>query len=244
MTRPQKSVQELEIFRSFARVSPQEIDISSIENRTPPEPDIRCSTVLGEVAFELTELIDRAHMERVAMVFNTKTALHNFYEKELSPERRVQFDQLYDRALIHFDFAENTKMADRKAVFRAAFDVLLSCRSSLAEFTVKHDPSLMPVLVKIRVKKSLINGPIFDVAAFGWLADPTEEAISKKLKKPYECDCPLELLAYIDWNLLPPEGAWKPAAERAAMGIAGTQFRRVWVYGVKDEKIQFVYPEP
>ena len=53
----------------------------------------------------------------------------------------------------------------------------------------------------------------------------------------------MELLAYVDWNLLPPEGAWKEAAKRAADKLSESQFRRIWVFGVEKKEILYVHPK-
>jgi len=93
------------------------------------------------------------------------------------------------------------------------------------------------------VKKTQWDGPVFDTDGFGWLGDPTEETIKKKLTKPYEGDSPIELLAYIDWDLLPPEGAWKAAADRAVECMEGSPLCRVWVFNLNTNEIMYVFPD-
>ena len=52
---------ELKIFRKFAEICPYSIDINSIEKREPPEPDILCKMVDGEMlAFEIVVGLDRS----------------------------------------------------------------------------------------------------------------------------------------------------------------------------------------
>ena len=96
MTRPSKSAKEIEIFRKFAAVSGLDIDMSSVEGRAPPEPDILCRSTEGkDIAFELTELIDQSHMERMAMVLNTKSALERYFREALTQFDHDKFALLY-----------------------------------------------------------------------------------------------------------------------------------------------------
>ncbi len=239
-----KANREKEIFELFAVASTLAIDTSSIENRKPPEPDIRCRLDNGEtVAFELTELIDEQHMERLAKTANTKDALYNHYENYLSSDQRKLFDLLYNHAFLHFDFSIDSKLKERRNKFNFIFDLLLSCPEPLSEFEIRHCPKLMPILDTIRVSKSRINGPLFDVGNFGRLGDPTKPAILKKLYKKYECNYPIELVAYINWQLLPPEEVWKHAVNSAAKNLSSSQFRKIWVYDLVNDKIEFIHPE-
>ena len=243
MSSPAQAAKEREVFLSFAGVAPLDIDVASIQSRSPPDPDILCRTHgKNELRFELTELIDRAHMERVAMMGNTSRALKEYYESTLPPAEKARFDELYRRALLYFEFDPSASLHQRKLRFPPAFDILLKCRESMSEFTLKNDPDLVPELRKIRVKKIQWNGPTFDTNGFGWLSDPTEESIKKKLNKTYAGGTEIELLAYIDWDLLPPEGAWKAAADRAVACMEGSFISRVWVVNVNTKEILYVYP--
>ena len=66
--------------------------------------------------------------------------------------------------------------------------------------------------------------------------------MSKKLSKSYQCAYPVELLAYIDWDLMPPEGVWKASINDAAT-LEGSQIRRVWVFDRMKKQILYVNPE-
>ncbi|MDD2942930.1 MAG: hypothetical protein PHC51_08210 [bacterium] len=57
-TEADKAIHELKVFVEFAaRMTELNIDLSSIEKREPPEPDIRAANGSGEItAFELVEL--------------------------------------------------------------------------------------------------------------------------------------------------------------------------------------------
>lgn len=67
------------VFESFTQVAPFTVLKGTIENRSPPEPDIVCKIEgRGEVGFELTELIDQSHMERVSLMFHTRNYLNEY----------------------------------------------------------------------------------------------------------------------------------------------------------------------
>lgn len=54
-----KGVVEIELFRRFVDAAELPIDLSSIEKRDPPEPDILCQHLKdGPIHFELVELCD------------------------------------------------------------------------------------------------------------------------------------------------------------------------------------------
>lgn len=94
----------------------------------------------------------------------------------------------------------------------------------------------------IHVKKKTWNGLIFDTNCFGWPGDPTEETLLNKFKKSYSCNSPIELLAHIEWDLLPPGGAWKAAADRAMVELNSSSFERVWGFNSTTKRIEYVYP--
>ncbi len=54
-----KSYTEWWTFEKFARIAPLDIDPRTIENREPPEPDIRCRMSRAEHYFELGEVTDQ-----------------------------------------------------------------------------------------------------------------------------------------------------------------------------------------
>ncbi|NOT86872.1 MAG: hypothetical protein HOP03_01655 [Lysobacter sp.] len=243
MTRLEQSERELEVFRSFVRICPLEIDDGSIESRSPPQPDIHCVSRSGkEMAFEITRLIDQQTLRRIDIQELTKGALRQFY-LGLPSDEKCRFDERYHYAFISFDFSPGSSMDQRRKIFRSAFDILLSCRQYLSEFVIRFDPDLMPTLHTIRVKKTTLDGPSFYVSGFGYLTDPTRYAISAKFGKSYEANCQIELLAYVDWDLLPDEQEFKLAAREVCNNIDESAFRRVWIYNLVKNEIVFVFPE-
>jgi hypothetical protein len=97
------------------------------------------------------------------------------------------------------------------------------------------------VLQWVQISRVGCEAPNFDVSSFGWLGDPTAQAIKKKFSKRYECNYPIELLAHINWGILPHEEVWRVSAKAAASKISGSPFRKVWVFDSTDNKIKFEF---
>jgi len=54
----EKAQEEIDALRRFIARSGVSLDASTIEKRTPPEPDLLCQGVEGPIAFELANLCD------------------------------------------------------------------------------------------------------------------------------------------------------------------------------------------
>ena len=97
---------EIEIFRSFVAASGLDIDVSSIEKREPPEPDILCCIDGNKVAFELVELID----DKLACRSNNQVRLMEQFRcayEACSADERVAIDRSVGDALIYVTFRDN-----------------------------------------------------------------------------------------------------------------------------------------
>lgn len=241
MTRKAQMEAELAVFREFSGVCPIEILADSIESRIPQEPDIRCVMTGQAVAFELVELVDPSAIETISLQRGTQEYLEDAY-RNLSVDSHEQFDVRYRRSMLSFDFAPDAGLTKRKKVIDKAFDILISFRQSLHEFCIKHDSDLMPVLRGVRVKRSSVNGPSFHVSGYGHMNDPTFDTISAKFCKKYRTDAPVELLAYVCWDLLPSRDEILDAAKKACLDIQNSPFRRVWIFDCIRREIIFVSP--
>lgn len=241
MNRKEQSEVELAVFRDFSGACPIEILADSIESRSPPEPDIRCVMARQAVAFELVQLVDPSALETIGLQRCTQESLEYAY-RNLSVDSRKQFDLRYRRSMLSFDFSSDAGLTKRKKVIGKAFDILISLRQSLHDFCIKHDSDLMPILRGVRVKRSSVNGPSFHVSGYGHMNDPTFDTISGKFCKKYRTDAPVELLAYVCWDLLPSRDEILDAAKKACLDIQNSPFRRVWIFDCIRREIIFVSP--
>jgi hypothetical protein len=66
-----KEMNELQVFRAFAKAAPIWIEVNSDRNVAPPEPDIRCSIDGSPYYFELGEITDRGVARNYAIALKT-----------------------------------------------------------------------------------------------------------------------------------------------------------------------------
>ena len=234
---------ELDVFRDFVSVVTRPILPETISHREPPEPDIVCE-IAGEgiVGFELTELIDHQFMARLDLKVKTEKSLSDFWKSELSTPESNSFKAKYGNAHLIFRFSSDVGYRERLTVLDRIFEELLTLPSDYIGDALKNDTRFAPTLVLVRIRRGNFIGPIIGVDSFGWLGNPAGNTISKKLSKIYQCAYPVELLAYVDWDLLPPEGVWKTSVNEAA-ALEGSQIRRVWVFDRMKKQVLYVNPE-
>ena len=239
-----KEQREMEVFKAFAKAAPFSVLPDTIENRSPPEPDILCEiNDVGQVGFELTELIDQSYMARLGLLFNTKQFLSDYWKNGLNREESDIFNNKYKGALLHFEYAQDSKLKDRKAVAKKAFIKLLGLPENSSGDVLKNDPELAPVLNWVNIRRIELAEPTIDTSSYGYLGDPTSPAINKKLNKNYQCNYPIELLAHINWGIMPHEEAWMASADATASQLSKSQFRKIWVFDNTDKTIKYEYPK-
>ena len=241
MTRKEQMDDEFAVFHDFSGVCSLEIQAQSIESRSPPDPDIFCVMDGQPVAFELVELVDSSVLETIKLQMDSKECLEDAY-RSLSVDKREQFDLRYRRSVLSFCFSSDAGLTKRKKVISKVFDILIGLRHSLDEFVIKNDSDLMPILRSVKVRGSSLASPLFHVDGFGYVTDPTFNALSGKMRKKYRVSVPLELLAYVCWDFLPHRDEVFAAAQKACLELSGSPFRRVWIFDCIRREIVFVSP--
>ena len=233
---------ERDVFEAFAEAAPFSVLPDSIESRSPPEPDILCEIEgIGKVGFELTELIDQSYMARIGLLFKTKQLLTNYWKNELDIEDSSLFSKKYKGALLHFEYPPDSKLKERKSVAKIAFTKLLKLPDNSSGEVLKNDTDLAPILNWVNISRLDLAEIIVDTSSYGYLGDPTAPAIKKKLKKKYKCNYPIELLAHINWGIMPHEEVWLASAQQASSQIFMSPFRKIWVFDNTDKKIKYEY---
>ena len=110
----QKTDQEIEVFKSFAKVSPYQIVEDSIVHRDPPEPDILCNTVVDKkIAFELVECV----FEDIASSFSDSISLTKLFNnslEKLSNTQKKQVEENFRNARISIVFRNNVSKKRKK----------------------------------------------------------------------------------------------------------------------------------
>ena len=186
----QHADRELSIIRSFLNVCGLDIDLSSVQRRDPPAPDIFCQTTSNEpLAFELVELLDRNFADGMNRYFEGKNLLRCLYENLLS-QKRKQFDMLYHNADLQFGFCDDATIRNLKKKLPLAFDALLAQPGHFqGELSTFSDRKLAKVLRFVRVNRGIV-GPLFDVDNYMRIGDPTLDTLNAKFQKTYESHCP------------------------------------------------------
>lgn len=221
---------ERAIFLEFAPVCGLPISLESVENREPPEPDIVCSIDgRGIVGFELTELIDSGFMQRLNLMAKTKMHLSSAWRTELTEDQVSGFESSFGNALLNFVYEPQANLMQRQKPTIQALLMLLELPEEFEGTALRNVKNLSP-LTEVSVRRGQFVGPILDVESAGWLGDPTAPAIRKKLNKTYECAYPIQLLAYIQIDLLPPGDAWTTSVDEAARALSSSQFEKIWVF--------------
>lgn len=159
----------------------------------------------------------------------------------MGKEDKVRFLKKYSGALIHFDFSQNSTLKQRKKVIATAYSLLIELEGDTEGLHFEDNQVLNPIIQSININHVNLEQPIIDAGSYGWLGDPTTDAITKKCSKKYECNYPIELLAHIETNLLPPDDAWLPTVEKAVTQIDDSHFEGFWVYDRTNNIIKYSY---
>lgn len=238
---------ELVTFRRFAKVCPLGVDLSSVEKRNPPEPDICCRLANSgeEVAFELVEIIDRGWARLTSEMFRDVGLLRAGYGSARGSFRDALDAQL-NNALVYVSFKRGVTSRKR----RDAVPVILE---QLAALPVGYegcwqppaDSSTAETLGSLTISRGRFQGPEFDVEAVSSIREPTVERIRAKWGKRYITPRPVELLAFYELQPMVPEGLWKSRLDSFVEGhwTAGP-FRRMWLFDIGSGSISYRAERP
>lgn len=229
----EKRQREREVFGGFARICPIPIDPNSIENREPPEPDIRCALVDGtQIAFELTEVIDFTVARRRGGMGRAVEDFERLMEKlPKNAYLKQQFGDAVFRVALH---DPGHGFGSRRTVEA----LLMHLENPESIFRIGKDEFVRaPIEPELRAIRSIgigrgrHGGPHLVVQGGSQVAIPAEERVADKLECYYAVDVPLELLLYVDRQPRAHDGAWIDSlAEFVSTRLDASQFDRYWVY--------------
>ncbi len=169
----------------------------------------------------------------------TKCHLYETWHDILNDSEKTKLQEKYNNALLHFVYVKNVTQRKIAKFTREILRELIKLPDNF-EGTALSNPIKFPhILKEVRISRGIFQGPIFDVDSVGWLGDPTAPAIRKKLMNVYSCNYPIELLAHIDIDVLPPDEVWMAAADNAADLLTTSQFRRIWVFDRSKKTIRY-----
>lgn len=228
------------------RIVPQPID--KIDKRKPPEPDILCETETeGEIAFELTQLVDKDYSQSLSDNLTIRKAFDSEIER-LGSAKNERFNSLYKGASIKADFHPKTSCAVCTGTIPKLVDFLLERPQSIRGFVELPAP-LRKVICELHICRDSADDPaglfLFNLANGCEVSDPTRDQISKKFKRDkYTSSVPVELLAYYEIQPVFPNAFWLcPLKKYVHNNLQSSPFRRVWIFDWKTKAILFEFPE-
>lgn len=242
MTSSSQQQEERDVFHRFALARGGEIDVGTIETRSPPEPDILCRVVGERCAYEMVELVDSDAVRRQRRQVDMQSRLLDACES-LEPMARAELDRRAGNASVSLRFAEHASARARDLVVPQVVDLL--CRID-PDFSgeISPPPPWNGAIESMRVSRPGIVGPGFSVAAAGFLRNPMISRIQTKFGKTYQSEASSELLAYHHFRRPPiPRQFWlEPLTLFLLSHLGSSPFRRVWVFDYHDRRIDLTYP--
>lgn len=243
MTKPSQIQAELEIFREFA-ASLGDIDLSSIERRADPEPDIRCVLVDGsQLAFELTQLVDDLS---VARPMGEDSRFRSRLDKERA-RLQGQLQPKFGNALIAI--WPSSLSRSHSAIPRLLSWLVQQPHGIAGDLNLEQAPEIKQHFRRVTIdRRSSFQscGPFFTIRPVpgGSYGDPTVDGIRKKFCKSYTTDVPIELLAFLHLQPTPLLPTWlETQMGFIRQGLSSSPFQRVWLYSCFEHRILAVYPQ-
>jgi hypothetical protein len=234
--------QEMErfIFERFATVSELDLDLLSIQQPSPPQPEILCTDKHGQTyAFELVLVTNEDMMESISTDSVLIEELQSVL-KALTPP--------YNNSVLGLTFARALSVKQRKILLNRLLaeltkvEVGFSGNISLPE-DLKDDLHFLYIAVHPDLTAPLIwvDGP------FGSIGHPPihRELRTKLIQKAYESMADsLELLAY--YNGFPAffefAGLANQMHDFVSSLLQHSKFKRVWIFDASNERIIIKVP--
>jgi len=233
---------ELETFREFTKHHPAGLDVNSARTAPPPRPDIECDRAdgSGTIAFELVEVVDSALYKNVTDQRRLQEEFRVRYQAMPEASRVGLGSRYQDTALMVF-FKEGLSYVKRaRSIDRILSYLFHNPRIKAGGRHVPSDQHLRDVLEKVITLETKTVGPKFLVHAAAAIGDPITERLQDKMERAhiYKTSWPIELIAYYDLQIEPPDASWlEPAVEYVERCLSSSRFAAVWIYSRREDKI-------
>jgi hypothetical protein len=218
-------------FEMFCEAARLPLIPESIEQPDPPAPDLVAELEgSGRVAFELVRLNDPDHLTR----FRLMQQMPGFLERQfaaLPAERRLALTARYIDAEIIIDFQGAATLAQRRRVLPYVWVVLEGLpdgHQGKVDLYGREPPAELALMWINRIRTD--GRARFRSQTTGFVLPLRVEEIERKLRKRYETDHPLELLAYVENGEMAHLADAARITEVVERLLPKSQFRRVWVY--------------
>ncbi len=124
MTRTSQISDEMNAFKAFVSASKEPIDMSSVESKSPPKPDIECRYLNGSsITFEMVELLD-PDFKRTYEIQQGKVQAMYAHIDSMPLSERDAFSRQYHDADILINFHEHLSLKKIKAILPRVFEEL------------------------------------------------------------------------------------------------------------------------
>lgn len=234
-----KEERERLIFSLFAKSAGLTTAGSSIESRSPPQPDILLTESDGTcVAFELVEILDQGYSGSTQRQFDTKSVFYKHLDAMLEPTRS-RFRGKYADADIHIEFDEKLTLRRREQSLQQVFNALLCLPDEISGEVPIEDDCLQKIVKYLYINRGKFSGPLFDIQSAVWVGDPTVDSIRTKLDKTYDSPHPVGLLAYIETNPMYPDDVWLTELDNFLAELGrDCQFDSIYVFDCSSRAVK------
>ncbi|MDH5725822.1 MAG: hypothetical protein OEY60_10160, partial [Nitrospira sp.] len=124
MTKTSQISDEMNAFRAFVSASNEPIEMSSVESKSPPEPDIACKYLDGSsITFEMVELLD-PDFKRTYEIQQGKVQAMYAYLDSMPPPEKETFSRRYHNADILINFHDHLSLTKIRAILPRVFKEL------------------------------------------------------------------------------------------------------------------------
>ena len=243
MANHKNTERELMVFRKFAANTGVQIISDTIEHRSPPEPDILCTSENGEsIAFELTEIIDQDFARGVSKA-GVISDFYTYLKEKKDREKKDKFITKYKNTMIHFKFNENAGNNRIRGSISDVIDFLLSNSLIPQDISINKKEKISRILDAIWISEINIDGPIFCTGHTDGMDFPLRKRIQSKFSKSYKSTASdIELLLYMYSDPERPGYGWSHELDQYLQDNLGqSPFRSIWVYYYQSNTIPYVF---
>lgn len=239
MTRISQTDDEIQVFQKFSKH--YHGGLFEIENRIPPEPDIRAKTNSGEqLAFEIVEFIDQEFAREGYGLPRLEVKIMQAYQA-LPVNEKDELKKMFSRFYIFVHFSENSSMREREKAIPEVFSLAKSLHPKVtSKFKARFGDFKSCIIQRINFFESICDdGPYWKTQAGGLLGDPIEKRLTEKFNKRYKTDAKrIELVGFFRFQPGPFKWFFPEVEAFTKLNIQQSDFSTVWIYSEKSDKIE------
>jgi hypothetical protein len=229
--REDKSAHERRVFVEFCAAR----GITPGQIMQPDPPDIIADLDGAPVAFELVRVNHTDEILSMNLLVESSSFLAEQFA-QLPAAQRARLSAMYADAHVLLQFSPAANPGQRKQALPFVWTLLESRPAGAKGILFKSAtwlatavPSHLDMVYVSRLSRQT-GGPIFNTQSANYVYPVQIARVIDKLKKPYNCAEPLELLAYADRGELSFASDLPALAEAVRLHLPGSAFRRVWAF--------------